>query len=96
MPHPAPIPPRPHCQKKKTVVRSLHSFSQELRGNVRVFARVRPFLPSDGVGPDEVPAVIGKGDGVGCVVSKRLVGDDGKELAPEVQSFSFDKCFPPR
>ncbi|CAM9652869.1 unnamed protein product, partial [Hapterophycus canaliculatus] len=67
----------------------------ELRGNVRVFARVRPFLPSDGVGPEEVPAVVGKGDGVGCVVSKRLVGDDGKELAPEVQSFSFDKCFPP-
>lgn len=63
---------------------------------MRVFARVRPFLPSDGVGPDEVPAVVGKGDGVGCVVSKRLVGDNGKELPPEAQSFSFDKCFPPR
>lgn len=63
---------------------------------MRVFARVRPFLPSDGVGPDEVPAVVGKGDGVGCVVSKRLVGDNGRELPPESQSFSFDKCFPPR
>lgn len=76
----------------------IHSllFPQELRGNVRVFARVRPFLPSDGVGPDEAPAVVGKGDGVGCVVSKRMVGDNGKELPPEGQSFSFDKCFPPR
>lgn len=63
---------------------------------MRVFARVRPFLPSDGVGPDEVPAVVGKGDGVGCVVSKRLAGDGGKELPSESQSFSFDKCFPPR
>ncbi|CAM9309641.1 unnamed protein product, partial [Ectocarpus fasciculatus] len=67
----------------------------ELRGNVRVFARVRPFLPSDGVGPEEVAAVVGKGDGIGCVLSKRLVGDNGRELPPEAQSFSFDKCFPP-
>ncbi|CAM9451894.1 unnamed protein product, partial [Ectocarpus sp. 12 AP-2014] len=75
--------------------RKMHNLIQELRGNVRVFARVRPFLPSDGVGPGEVPAVVGKGDGVGCVLSKRLVGDNGKELPPEAQSFSFDKCFPP-
>ncbi|CAN0362635.1 unnamed protein product, partial [Ectocarpus sp. 12 AP-2014] len=75
--------------------RKMHNLIQELRGNVRVFARVRPFLPSDGVGPEEVPAVVGKGDGVGCVLSKRLIGDNGKELPPESQSFSFDKCFPP-
>ena len=29
--------------------RKLHNTIQELRGNVRVFARVRPFLPSDGI-----------------------------------------------
>ena len=29
--------------------RQLHNKIQELRGNVRVFARVRPFLPNDGV-----------------------------------------------
>lgn len=72
------------------------TFLQELRGNVRVFARVRPFLPSDNVGPNEVPAIVEKGDGVSCMVSKRLVGDNGKELPAEAQSFSFDKCFPPR
>ena len=30
---------------------------QELRGNVRVFARIRPFLPNDGVDEGAVPAV---------------------------------------
>eukprot|EP00904_Undaria_pinnatifida_P003873 jgi/Undpi1/13487/HiC_scaffold_8.g03146.m1 len=75
--------------------RKMHNLIQELRGNVRVFARVRPFLPSDGVSADEVPAVVGKGDGVGCIVSKRLVGDNGKELPMESQAFTFDKCFPP-
>ena len=28
--------------------RKLHNLVQELRGNIRVFARCRPFLPSDG------------------------------------------------
>lgn len=69
---------------------------QELRGNVRVFARVRPFLPSDNVSPGEAPAVVSKGDGVGCTVSKRLPGPDGEDYVAETQSFSFDKCFPPR
>ena len=40
--------------------------------------------------------MVGKGDGVGCIVSKRLVGDNGKELPSESQAFTFDKCFPPR
>lgn len=29
--------------------RKLHNTIQELRGNVRVFARVRPFLETDGI-----------------------------------------------
>jgi hypothetical protein len=28
--------------------RKMHNLIQELRGNVRVYARVRPFLPADG------------------------------------------------
>lgn len=63
---------------------------------MRVFARVRPFLPSDKVKAGEAPAVVSKGDGVGCTVSKRLAGQDGAEYVAESQSFSFDKCFPPR
>jgi Chromosome segregation ATPases len=36
--------------------RRMHNLIQELRGNVRVFARIRPFLPGDGV-DDDAPAM---------------------------------------
>jgi kinesin family protein C1 len=35
--------------------RKLHNIIQELRGNVRVFARLRPFLPSDQVDLSKMP-----------------------------------------
>ena len=31
----------------------MHNIIQELRGNVRVFARIRPFIPDDGKPDDE-------------------------------------------
>uniref|UniRef100_A0A7S2L2Q0 Spindle pole body-associated protein Vik1/Cik1 microtubule binding domain-containing protein n=1 Tax=Leptocylindrus danicus TaxID=163516 RepID=A0A7S2L2Q0_9STRA len=37
--------------------RRLHNTIQELRGNVRVYARVRPFLPIDGVDDDAVACI---------------------------------------
>ena len=40
----------------ETKRRKMHNLIQELRGNVRVFARVRPFLPGDKAkGPDPKP-----------------------------------------
>ena len=36
--------------------RRMHNLIQELRGNVRVFARIRPFLPGDGA-DDDAPAM---------------------------------------
>jgi len=36
----------------------MHNLIQELRGNVRVFARVRPYLPGDGVDDDAAPAIV--------------------------------------
>ena len=36
-------------RKLKAEQRVIHNTIQELRGNVRVFARVRPFLPNNGV-----------------------------------------------
>jgi len=38
--------------------RRLHNVIQQLRGNVRVFARIRPFLPGDNVSEDTVPNVL--------------------------------------
>lgn len=42
-----------HTEKRK-----MHNLIQELRGNVRVFARVRPFLPDDGVDDNEDPMCV--------------------------------------
>lgn len=51
---------------------SMHNIIQELRGNVRVFARIRPFLPDDGKQGDEggdTPLVSHEGDAIVSVVS---------------------------
>ena len=40
----------------------LHHVIQELRGNVRVFARVRPFLPCDGATDEAIPSIIPKSE----------------------------------
>lgn len=42
--------------------RRMHNLIQELRGNVRVFARIRPFLPGDGVGDDAPPMCVPKSE----------------------------------
>jgi len=86
--------------------RRMHNQIQELRGNIRVFARVRPYLPSDsvtGVGsrtstidtPTD-PTVIVRHDGCGLRIVRhgqsREGGEGGRE---ESFSFSFDKSFGP-
>ena len=67
--------------------RKMHNTIQELRGNMRVFARVRPFLPGDGLGPDAAAAVVVKSGGAALHIA-----NPGKD---ESHSFGFDKCFPP-
>jgi len=69
--------------------RKMHNLIQELRGNVRVFARVRPFLPSDSAAEESSgSAVEVRSDGESLVIAKPGGGD-------EVHGFSFDKAFPP-
>ena len=68
--------------------RRMHNTIQELRGNVRVFARVRPFLPGDGAAADEVPSVQPKADDVSLKLL--LKGEEKKEYG-----FSFDRVFKP-
>ena len=43
--------------KMKTERRKMFNVIQELRGNVRVFARIRPFLPDDSAETDAVSSV---------------------------------------
>ena len=73
--------------------RKLHNLVQELRGNVRVFARVRPFLPNDGVdfqNPPE-PSISTRSDNV----SLRIFKPAHEDVRAEDHSFSFDKVFGP-
>ena len=82
--------------------RKLHNLVQELRGNVRVFARVRPFLPSDGMDlttqPGPPPSIAVKSDDVSLRITKS--GSGGATSAAgtersEDHSFTFDRTFGP-
>jgi len=57
---------------------------QELRGNVRVFARIRPFLPNDKVEEGAMPAVEPRSE-FALKIKK----------ADNEHKFGFDKVFPP-
>jgi len=73
--------------------RKLHNLVQELRGNVRVFARVRPFLPSDeGIDPMAPPesTIVTRHDNSGLRICKKATKPNEK---PEEHGFMFDKVF---
>jgi len=71
----------------QTERRRMHNLIQELRGNVRVFARVRPFLPGDGVGDDAEPCIVAKSE-----TTLKIMMD---EKGTQEYGFSFDRVFPP-
>lgn len=73
--------------------RKLHNLVQELRGNVRVFARVRPFLPDDeAFDPSSPPesSITTRHDNSGLRISKRPKNSTEKF---EEHTFNFDKVF---
>lgn len=59
--------------------RKMHNLIQELRGNVRVHVRVRPFLPSDNTKPNEASAV--------------TCDPKGYSLTIQDREFAFDKVY---
>ena len=65
--------------------RQMHNRIQELRGNIRVFVRTRPFLPGDGAERESSIEVCPDGESM-SIVDHRGGGD---------HSFKFDKVFPP-
>jgi kinesin family protein C1 len=67
--------------------RKMHNLIQELRGNVRVFARIRPFLPGDGVDDDAEPMCVPKSE-----VALKLANGPGDRKG---YNFSFDRTFGP-
>lgn len=72
--------------------RKLHNIIQELRGNIRVFARVRPFLPSDGIDMSKLPdpSISVLPDGISLRIAKKVDNDKTDML-----SFGYDKVFGP-
>jgi len=65
--------------------RALHNRIQELRGNIRVFVRTRPFLPNDGAASNSSIDIMP--DGESLSIQGKYVG--------EGHSFKFDKVFAP-
>jgi len=67
--------------------RRMHNVIQELRGNVRVFARIRPYLPGDGVNDDTEPFIVPKSE-----TALRLVDESSVN---QKYNFTFDRVFGP-
>merc|ERR1711976_911909 len=66
----------------------MHNTIQELRGNIRVFARIRPYLPGDGVDDDEEPFVVPKSE-TGLILIDEANTNNAKV------NFNFDRVFGP-
>jgi kinesin family protein C1 len=87
------------AREAEMVRRRLHNMVQELKGNIRVFARVRPMLPSDVSGPDDekartaalanmsFPDSRDHREVVLCSTSESATGQERKEA----WNFSFDR-----
>lgn len=71
--------------KGEQIRRSMHNRIQELRGNIRVYVRARPFLPADGNSKSSCIEILGDGES--------LTITDPRNNEPT--GFKFDKVFPP-
>jgi kinesin family protein C1 len=65
--------------------RALHNRIQELRGNIRVYVRTRPFLPNDGASSSSSIDILPDGE------SLSISGRRGENA----HAFKFDKVFAP-
>jgi kinesin family protein C1 len=81
-------------QQSETARRKLHNLVQELRGNIRVFARVRPFLPGDGHDLSSLPdpAITPRNDLNSLKIIRALNDENSRK---EEHEFNFDKVFGP-
>ena len=71
--------------KGEQIRREMHNAIQELRGNIRVYVRTRPFLPGDKQSDDSPIDVTPDGESL-AILDRR----SGNPL-----DFKFDKVFPP-
>ncbi|GJJ11339.1 hypothetical protein Clacol_005571 [Clathrus columnatus] len=88
-------------REAETLRRKLHNMVQELKGNIRVFCRVRPSVPSDkSFNPDESKALLANIDYPDQRDHREIVLNATSESATgaerkEVWNFEFDRVFGP-
>ncbi|RAK77638.1 putative kinesin family protein (KlpA) [Aspergillus fijiensis CBS 313.89] len=83
-------------RKEETLRRKLHNQVQELKGNIRVFCRVRPSLPSDPV--NQVAQIQFPDDAEDCKEIAVLGPEEKSSLGAisrKNSNFSFDRVFGP-
>lgn len=82
--------------KEETLRRKLHNQVQELKGNIRVFCRVRPALPSE---PGSQAAQIKFPDNGTDAKEVEILGPEEKSslgnITTKTNAFSFDRVFTP-
>ena len=87
---------RDKLRTEETLRRKLHNQVQELKGNIRVFCRVRPSLKSDPAGD---AARISFPDGEGDSKEVEILGPEEKsslgKITTKKNAFAFDRVFSP-
>nr|CCA26226.1 DNA topoisomerase putative [Albugo laibachii Nc14] len=73
--------------------RSLHNVIQELRGNVRVYVRTRPFLPLEASQTASTAVISHHGDGESLTLLRPAKAQCGEEF--DSYDFKFNRVFPP-
>ena len=76
--------------KTEHVRKKLHNRIQELRGNIRVYVRVRPFLENENQGNGET-----KKCSMNLLPDGQTILAEGTLVSQSNTKFSFDKVFPP-
>lgn len=86
-------------RQEETLRRKLHNQVQELKGNIRVFCRMRPTLPTDGEGEESEPAKISFPDSDTDSKEVLVMGPEQKSALGNVTTsknpFAFDRAFGP-
>jgi kinesin family protein C1 len=80
----------------ETERRKLHNMIQELKGNIRVFCRVRPLLSKEKAQEDNtLPHVAFIENGTGMELIEKRDSADGQRTNAKVYPFQFDRIFAP-